>query len=139
MTDSSKWQWMMDYCRKTGMSPAQQWAWDKAEKEYEKEHSMVTEFCGVNSLNKLKPSFFVAKGIPLCSIWGKSEVEFLAFEYVKTLAETGDEWRELDFCDINDARSWEKIFFDAVKERCSTLEGVLTIKGYWRVSQDTYA
>ena len=100
---------------------------------------MATEACSTNSLNNLKPSFFVAKGLPLCSVWGKSEVQFLALKYVTVLAETGDKWRELDFCDIKGLRSWEKIFFDAVKERCSTIEGVLTIKGFWRVSQDTYA
>ena len=29
-----KWQWMMDYCKKNKIPPAQKWAWDKAEEAY---------------------------------------------------------------------------------------------------------
>lgn len=32
-----KWFWMMDYCFKNGLPPAQKWAWDKAEKAYQEE------------------------------------------------------------------------------------------------------
>jgi len=31
-----KWIWMMDYCKKRGVSPAQTWAWKQAEEEYNK-------------------------------------------------------------------------------------------------------
>ena len=31
----TKWQWMMDYCEKNRMPPAQKWAWDKAEEAYD--------------------------------------------------------------------------------------------------------
>lgn len=35
-TDSNdKWIWMMDFCKKNGIPPAQQWAWDRASKAYE--------------------------------------------------------------------------------------------------------
>jgi len=29
-----KWIWMMEYCRKHAIPPAQTWAWNKAEKAY---------------------------------------------------------------------------------------------------------
>jgi len=33
-----KWFWMMDYCKKNRIPPAQKWAWDRAEEEYHKQH-----------------------------------------------------------------------------------------------------
>ena len=30
-----RWRWMMDYCKKKKLPPAQEWAWDIAEKEYQ--------------------------------------------------------------------------------------------------------
>lgn len=35
MSDITKWNWMMEYCRKRRNPPAQSWAWDNAEKAYE--------------------------------------------------------------------------------------------------------
>ena len=29
-----KWFWMMEYCKRKQMPPAQKWAWDEAEKKY---------------------------------------------------------------------------------------------------------
>ena len=29
-----KWSWKMDYCLKMGLPPAQEWAWQIAEKEF---------------------------------------------------------------------------------------------------------
>lgn len=29
------WIWKMDYCKRNGLPPAQEWAWDKAGKAYE--------------------------------------------------------------------------------------------------------
>ena len=31
----TKWFWMMDYCKKRKIPPAQSWAWNQAEKAYE--------------------------------------------------------------------------------------------------------
>jgi len=31
----SKWAWMMDYCKKQRIPPAQTWAWDEAKAAYE--------------------------------------------------------------------------------------------------------
>ena len=30
-----KWNWMMDYCKERGLSPAEEWVWKKAEFEYD--------------------------------------------------------------------------------------------------------
>ena len=30
----TKWSWMMNYCKKNSLPPAQRWAWDKAERAY---------------------------------------------------------------------------------------------------------
>ena len=32
--DTSKWQWMMDYCKEHSIPPAQSWAWGQAEEAY---------------------------------------------------------------------------------------------------------
>jgi len=29
-----QWTWMMDYCKRQGIPPAQKWAWDRAEREF---------------------------------------------------------------------------------------------------------
>ena len=33
---NKKWIWMMDYCKRERLPPAQKWAWDEAERAYEK-------------------------------------------------------------------------------------------------------
>ena len=32
--DTSQWFWMMDYCKKHSIPPAQSWAWEKARQAY---------------------------------------------------------------------------------------------------------
>lgn len=39
-----------------------------------------------------QPSYFAAQGESCCSIWGKAEIEVLAWAYVQALANLGDEW-----------------------------------------------
>lgn len=39
-----------------------------------------------------KPSDFSNIGIPCCSIWGKCEIEYLAWAYVTALTNDGDIW-----------------------------------------------
>ena len=34
---TKKWFWLMDYCKKKHIPPAQKWAWDMAEKAYERQ------------------------------------------------------------------------------------------------------
>lgn len=41
------------------------------------------------------PSYFAGCGRPLCSIWGKTEIECIALAYVQALAKGGDTWRRL--------------------------------------------
>ena len=31
---NGKWSWMMDYCKKNHLPPAQEWAWEKAKVAY---------------------------------------------------------------------------------------------------------
>lgn len=38
---SGKWIWMMDYCKKRAIPPAQKWAWAEAEAAYNREQSFV--------------------------------------------------------------------------------------------------
>jgi len=42
MTTPDKWHWMMDYCRKRRLPPAQEWAWKLAENAYNE----LVEKCG---------------------------------------------------------------------------------------------
>ena len=34
MEEQKKWSWMMDYCKRKQIPPAQKWAWDKAENAF---------------------------------------------------------------------------------------------------------
>lgn len=38
-----KWNWMMDWCRKNGVSPAISFFWYKAEREFNEKHSTQYE------------------------------------------------------------------------------------------------
>lgn len=88
-------------------------------------------------MGNLKPSFFMARGIPRCSKWGKFEIENVAFDYVSALVENGDEWKELDFKQVypekHQQNGYRRKYFPFVKETLSTEEGALTIGGFWRV------
>jgi len=37
--DANQWFWMMDYCKKKGLSPADSWVWADAAREYNKEEN----------------------------------------------------------------------------------------------------
>jgi len=43
----------------------------------------------------IKPSVFAKLGSPCCSLWGKSEIEGMAHDYVRALAANGDSWASL--------------------------------------------
>jgi hypothetical protein len=34
--ENEKWFWMMDYCAKHNLPPGQEWAWKKAEEQFNK-------------------------------------------------------------------------------------------------------
>jgi len=40
--DEKQWFWMMEYCKKNHMPPAQSWAWEKAKQAYNKENQITT-------------------------------------------------------------------------------------------------
>ena len=42
-----------------------------------------------------RPSWFAAQGVPVCSKWGKTEIEYLAWAYVAAQARDGDTWHEI--------------------------------------------
>ena len=44
------------------------------------------------SESELKPSYFAELGIPRCSCFRKSELEWLSLDYIKALALSGDSW-----------------------------------------------
>ena len=41
------------------------------------------------------PSHFSAAGVPYCSMWGKTEIEILAWAYVTGLARDGNTWHTI--------------------------------------------
>jgi hypothetical protein len=41
------------------------------------------------------PSWFAEKGVPCCSKWGKTEIEYLAWAYAAAQARDGDTWHEI--------------------------------------------
>lgn len=43
-------------------------------------------------MQNYKPSDFAKLGQPYCSIWGKTEIEILAWSYIAALANGGDIW-----------------------------------------------
>lgn len=92
-----------------------------------------------------KPSDFANLGQPCCSIWGKSEIEWLALAYVQALAAGGDTWRKLsreetrDLLTDKQRRSvhfllkddYYKRWFDMVSEQISDADGAFGVRGFW--------
>ena len=95
----------------------------------------------------MKPSDFESKGVPYCSNWRKSEYEFLALDYIRALSTTGDTWRIMSLDECLDAVGQESEFrlikkiqdpkrlrrFMIIQKACSSLEGIKTVGGYWRI------
>jgi hypothetical protein len=50
---------------------------------------------GSDSYGSALPSWFARQGIPSCSMWGKMEIEVLAWAYVVGMARDGDNWHKL--------------------------------------------
>lgn len=42
------------------------------------------------------PAYFSRMGLPSCSMWGKYEIECLAWAYVTGMAIDGDTWHKID-------------------------------------------
>lgn len=54
MSATPKWFWMMEYCSKRGLAPAQQVSWDLAEAAYEKEFNLVVSEPTLSSTKALE-------------------------------------------------------------------------------------
>lgn len=91
------------------------------------------------------PSYFANRGQPCCSVWGKSEIEWIALAYVQALANDGDTWkkltRERTLELLTDEqrqrvhgllnRDWYQHWFDAVSNRIADSEGAFSVRGFW--------
>lgn len=91
------------------------------------------------------PSYFANIGNPSCSIWGKSEIEWIALAYVRALANDGDTWKKITreqaynllsdeqkkdvygFLSFDHYQDW----FDMVSEQLSDAEGAFGVRGFW--------
>lgn len=98
-------------------------------------------------MNTYKPSDFANLGQPCCSLWGKSEIEWIALAYVQALANDGDEWkrltREQTYASLTDeqkqnvhgmlTRDYEidKRRFEMVADQITSAEGALAVRGFW--------
>jgi hypothetical protein len=98
-------------------------------------------------MSELRPSDFANLGQPCCSIWGKSEIEWLALAYVQALAAGGDTWRKLSREEVRDLLTDEqrqrgsvrlllkhdhyKGWFDMVSNQIADADGALDVGGFW--------
>ena len=93
------------------------------------------------------PSYFANAGQPCCSIWGKSEIEWLALAYVQALANDGDTWKRLSrkqthglltedqrkyvhgmlMMDIEPYERW----FKMISSQLSDADGAFAVRGFW--------
>lgn len=92
-----------------------------------------------------KPSEFAALGSPSCSIWGKSEIEWIALAYVQALSNLGDTWQPLTRSQAYEALTEEQkrethgmlqddyyqCWFDGVARRIDSPHGALSVRGFW--------
>lgn len=91
------------------------------------------------------PSYFASRGTPCCSIWGKSEIEWIALAYVQALANDGDTWKKLTRDETRARLTAEQSrqvhglldgdycqgWFDAVSSRITDAEGAFSVRGFW--------
>ena len=106
---------------------------------------MTTSSKDQNSITEYKPSDFARLGQPMCSCWGKSEIEWLALAYAQALAAGGDTWRKLSREEVSALITDEqrrlvhfslkddryKRWFDMVSEQLSSSDGALGVRGFW--------
>lgn len=93
------------------------------------------------------PSYFANLGQPMCSRWGKSEVECIALAYVQALAADGDTWKKLSRKQTYELLTDEQRqrihgmltfkddlyerWFDAVSEQLTDSAGAFGVRGFW--------
>lgn len=98
---------------------------------------------------EMKPSDFAARGQPCCSMWGKSEIEWIAHDYVRALAADGDTWKQLTPEQVvgllaaermtfpyNLSDEYYRPWFDAVASQLTSADGAAQV---WRLSLATLA
>lgn len=99
------------------------------------------------SEEKFPPSYFANLGQPMCSRWGKSEIERIALAYVQALAADGDTWKRLSRKQAYDLLSHEQRmhvhgmltfddalyerWFDAVSNQITDSDGAFGVRGFW--------
>jgi hypothetical protein len=97
------------------------------------------------NVQELKPSDFANLGQPMCSRWGKSEIEWLALAYVQALAADGDTWKKLTKQQVRKLLTdkqrglvrfileddYYQHWFDAVSEQITDAEGAMGVGGFW--------
>lgn len=93
------------------------------------------------------PSAFANMGQPMCSRWGKSELEWLALAYVQALANDGDTWKRLSREQTYELLSDEQKrhvhgmltsdydvyqrWFESVANQISDSQGAWSVGGFW--------
>ncbi len=96
--------------------------------------------------DQFPPSYFANRGQPCCSIWGKSEIEWIALAYVQALANDDDTWktlsREQTLKLLSDeqrqrvhgllTRDWHQHWFDSVANQIRDADGAFGVRGFWR-------
>jgi hypothetical protein len=104
----------------------------------------------MNSEENLPPSYFANLGQPTCSIWGKSELEWIALAYVQALANDGDVWKSLTREQTYNLPAEEQRgrvhclltfeyydhWFLAVSSRLKDAEGAFSVRGFWRKQEN---
>lgn len=103
---------------------------------------------GHTTSESFPPSYFANLGQPLCSIWGKTEIERLALAYVQALAKDGDKWKRLSRKQVYKLLSDEQKrfihtmltfnndhyihWFELVSDQITDSDGAFGVKGFWR-------
>lgn len=96
-------------------------------------------------MSEYKPSDFAKLGQPMCSRWGKTEIESIAEAYVLALTVDGDTWKLLTKKQVRELLSEEQQgfawhflrdgeydnWFDMVARQIDSSDGALGVRGFW--------
>lgn len=95
---------------------------------------------------RFPPSYFANLGKPMCSRWGKSELENIALAYVRALAKAGDRWKKLSRKRVLELLSDDELlfvggileddfyepWFNTIADRVRSASGAFSVGGSWR-------
>ena len=98
-------------------------------------------------VEEIPPSYFANLGQPMCSKWGKSEIECLALAYVQALINAGDTWQKLTREQCHELLTDEQRqfvlpmltfdndryvgWFEMVSEQLASADGAFDVHGFW--------